>query len=116
MLKNAKRPSVSTDQCKLDIEKRLPQCTSSSFSLRILEGIESFVCVADEWQTHFRILLGWDRLCLSLVCSGVVFLWNFIDWKIADINVRRKLRLEWCSDATKLVPYDPFEEWVLLDL
>ena len=88
-------------------------CSSPS---RVLKSVESFVGVADEWQTHFGILLRWNSLCLALMNGSVVFLGDFVNWEIADIHIRRKLGLKWSSDATKLVPDDAFEEWMLLDL
>lgn len=55
--------------------------------LRILEGIEGFVGVTNEGQTHFGILL---RSVLSGLCTvdrTCVFLRNLIDREIADVDV-----------------------------
>jgi hypothetical protein len=93
-----------------------PSPQSASRPSRVLESIESFVGVANEWQTHFRILIAWESLGLSMMSSSIVFLWNLIDGEIADIYLRRKLRLERSSNTTKLVPNDTLEEGMFLDL
>jgi hypothetical protein len=40
---------------------------------------------------------------------------DLIDWKVADINVGRKLRFEWGSDFSKLLPNYTAEERMLFD-
>lgn len=85
-------------------------------SLRVLEGVEGFVGVSDKWQTHLGILLGQDLLGMCAMHSRIVLLWNLIDGEVADVDVGRQLRLEWCSNLSELIPDDTPEERVFLDL
>lgn len=54
---------------------------------RILEGIESLVCVSDEGQTHLRVLFRRNLPCLRPMYRTVVLLWDFIDGKVANVDV-----------------------------
>ena len=83
---------------------------------RILESIEGFVGVTNKRQTHLGIMLGRYGLCLPLMSSRIVLLWNFVDGEIADIDIGRQLGFKRSSDPTELVPDDAPEEWMLLDL
>lgn len=46
----------------------------------------------------------------------MVRLIDLVEWEIGDIDVRRKARFEWGSDAAETVPVDAFEEVVGFDL
>jgi hypothetical protein len=47
--------------------------------------------------------------------STVVLLWDLIDWKVADINVRRKFGFKWGPNLSKLLPNYTAEERMLFD-
>ena len=85
-------------------------------SSRVLECRESFVSVADKRQAHLGILFGRYLLGMCSVHRTVILLRNFIDWEVADIDVRGQLRFERCSNLPQLVPNNSTEEWVFLDL
>lgn len=57
----------------------------------------------------------WYSLCLGAVCGAVVFLWDLVDREVADVDVRRQLGLEGCTNFAKLVPDHAAEEWMSFD-
>lgn len=87
----------------------------TALALRVLECVECLIGVSNEWQAHLRILVGRHELGMCSVHGAVVLLWDFIDREVADIDIGRQLRFEWCSDLPQLIPNDASEEWVFLD-
>lgn len=76
------------------------------------ESIEALVGVTNERQTHTGFLTT-HGLVLCPQSGTVVRLWNFIDGEVLGIDSRRKLGLEWSTNATELVPDNTAEEGVL---
>jgi hypothetical protein len=85
-------------------------------SLVSLECIEGFVSVSNEWKTHFCFLLFGHSACKGSVRRRCVFLWDFINWEIGDINIGGETRLKGSTDSAKLFPDHATEERVVLDL
>lgn len=81
----------------------------------MLERIEGFVGVADKWQAHFSSLFIRNITCLCPHGCTVVLLRNFVNWKVADVDVGGQLWLERRTDLAKLIPNDPAEERVPFD-
>lgn len=81
-----------------------------------LEGIKCFVRVSDERQAHLRFLLIRHRASLCTVDGTGVFLWNFINGEVRNVNVGAQSRLERSADVAKLLPNHSAEERVVLDL
>lgn len=85
-------------------------------SLAALEGIESLVGVSDEGQAHLGFLGVGHGPGLSAVDSAGVLLGDLINGEVRHVDVRAETRLEWCANATQLLPHHTTEEWVVLDL
>lgn len=85
-------------------------------SLAALEGIESLVGVSDERQAHLGFLGVGHGPGLSAVDSAGVLLGDLINGEVRHVDVRAETRLEWCANATQLLPHHTTEEWVVLDL
>ena len=81
-----------------------------------LESIEGLVRVANEGQAHFRLLLFRHRASLSTVRRTGVFLRDFIDREVGNINIRGESWFERRTDLAQLIPYHSAEERVILDL
>jgi hypothetical protein len=92
---------------------------NASYSVLSEIVIKSLERVANEWQAHFRRLL-----CLSVTVlldglsfedSGIVRLVNLVGWEVRRVDIRRKARLKWCSDAPQAVKVNASEEGVILE-
>ena len=92
-----------------------PRTQQSRPSSRTLEGVECLIGVPNERQAHLRILLTRERLCLSTMESGIVFLWDLVDGEVAEIHVRCEPWLKGSTDVTQLFPDHATEEWMSLD-
>lgn len=99
----------------LPLPPRIDQ-TRNATNLTCLEGIESLIGVADEWQTHLGFLRVRHGTGLGAVDRAGILLRNFINREVRHINVRAETRLEGSTDAAKLIPDDTPEEGVVFDL
>lgn len=87
-----------------------------STSLAALECIKCFVGIPNERKTHFRLLLFRHSACDGTVSRRCVFLWDFINREIGDIDIRGEAGFERSTDSAKLFPDNSTEERMVLDL
>lgn len=93
-----------------------PRTRKSVLCSVTLEGIEGFVRVSNERQAHLRFLLVRHSASLSAVDGTGVFLRDFVDGEVRNIDIRAEPRLEWSANVAELLPNHPAEEGVVLDL
>ena len=61
----------------------------SRLGLGLSHALESFECVADEWQTHVCCVVVTQSLGLrTMLCRGVLLAADFVNREVGDIDVR----------------------------
>lgn len=84
--------------------------------LGALKSVERLVRVSDKGQTHLGLLLFRHGASLSTVLSRGIFLRDFVDREIRDVDVGSEAWLERSSDLAKLIPDNAAEEGVAFNL
>ena len=62
--------------------------SDSRFGIGLSHALESFKCVADEWETHVCCVVVAQCLGLRTMLGRCVILIDFVNWEVGDIDVR----------------------------
>lgn len=88
----------------------------ADFSLAIVHALKAFERISNERQRHISRVLLAQSFGLSTVSGCRVFLRDFINREIRNVDVGFQIRLERRTDGAELVPFDTIKEGVSFDL